>query len=813
MRTLRLTEGPSAKDTSTSVADISWDGFSSHFDDPHRTNEDSVEWASWTPQHRAARKDRGWHILGSFAGSSRKKADLVNRDAVALDMDRAPLDYDETLRSALKGWAYIWHTTASHTPGDPRLRLIVPLSRPITPDEYQPVARWIAGRVGIRYFDATTYNSNRVMYWPVVPSDCPYEKQRSASDVFMDPDEVLAQYDDWRDADKWPRSPKEDKPRTAGGKTLGDPRGKLGVVGAWCRAYGIDEAIRTFLADRYTESGQGRWTYNEGTTANGAIVYDDQYLYSNHESDPCSGRSVSSFDLVRLHLFGHLDDGDGVQYNRLPSFAAMAEKAHADDRCKAEMVKEAASGLTAEGDAMAGFPEVAPSPDKAAKYDTSWMAALDLDNHGCIKPTFLNTLKIVESDPRLKSGGLAMNSLEGQPVARGGLPWMDCLDTRNGRMWTDNDDLELKAYLASSYRWGGQGSGDIPKSRIQEVVLTIAGRNRYSPLVEYLEGLEWDGEPRVEQLFIKHFGTVDDRSGYVRAVARKFMCGAVARALEPGCKWDYVPILEGPQGLRKSMFIQILSDPWWAESIDTRSKEAVETMQGSWLIELAELEQFGKAESEHLKAFITRRKERCRLAYGHWSADYPRQCAFVGTTNSDAYLKDETGNRRYWPITCNRRLDDDALRADRDQLWAEAVQLVREGELLYLDDGLEAVAASEQNTRYADDGLAGLFERWLDQPWEQHDFDDKPPAEHQLMEGRDGKIRTQVCAPELLERCLGGSFRRDNNPAKMSAIRKAMARVQGWHRMDKPQRFSRYGVQRGWARNGIGRDGPGPLKG
>ena len=230
---------------------------------------------------------------------------------------------------------------------------------------------------------------------------------------------------------------------------------------------------------------------------------------------------------------------------------------------------------------------------------------------------------------------------------------------------------------------------------------------------EYLNRLHWDGTPRLEGWTVTHLGAEDTPLN--RAFGSLWMISAVARIMQPGSKADHMLILEGPQGAKKSTALAVLAgDGWFTDELaEIGSKDAALQMRGVWIIEIAELDAIGRAEVSRIKAFLSRTVDRYRPPYDRYVVDVPRQCVFAGSVNPDTYLRDETGNRRFWPVRCGR-IDLDALRRDRDQLWAEAVVRYREGAIWWIDDrDLITAANVEQEARVQPDAWHALIERWL----------------------------------------------------------------------------------------------------
>jgi putative DNA primase/helicase len=336
-------------------------------------------------------------------------------------------------------------------------------------------------------------------------------------------------------------------------------------------------------------------------------------------------------------------------------------------------------------------------------------------------------------------------------VFRGPLPWPE----KYGRVLDDGLVRVIRLHFLSAYGL------DTTKEHVSEAVMTIAGLNRFHPVREYLHGLCWDGRARIDTMLIDFCGVED--TAYARAVARKFIVGAVARVMNPGCKFDSVLTLEGHQGAGKSTFARILaSDEFFTDNVsgDLGHADAAQSLQGRWIVELAELDGLRRSEATTVKAFLSRTVDRARFAYERHAADYPRQCVFIATTNEGGFLRDPTGNRRYWPVKVGHvRLDD--LRATRDQLWAEAMTAYQAGESLTLPEELWPAAAAQQNERYAPD------------PWEEtiNAYLNGEPPHHPL--------RDRVHSSELLTRALG-KLTAQQGTADSSRLKNLMTHRLGW---------------------------------
>lgn len=784
-KALDLALGNSRKTKTWKNKPMQWSELLERLSKTTRTPESVAEYKSMSRGKQSDIKDVGGFVGGYCNNGSR--SDIRFRSVLCLDADFADgelwpdweLLYDK---------AAAVYSTHKHTPNKPRLRLVVPLARNVSPDEYQAIGRRVADTLGIDKFDDTSYQPQRMMYWPSTSQDGEYVFEY-LDGSFLDPDEVLATYHNWADVSSWPMSSRVAEVVRKTAEKQKDPLEKGGLVGAFCRAYSIQEAIETYVPTYVPCDDPGRYTYTEGSTAAGVVIYDDKFSYSHHATDPASGQLCNAWDLVRLHNFADLDadaDPDKPITSR-ESYKAMSHLAAEDKKVKAQVVAD----RTAE--AAADFADLDDIEPETQTED--WREKLKVTDKGVLAQTIENVVLILTHDPRL-SGCLAFNEMDHNIVVRRDLPWRK---VKGASQWIDADDAALRYYLERVYGLTG-------KDRIFDAVNVVANQHSFHPVRDYLDGCTWDGVPRVETLLIDYLGADDNE--YTRAVTRKTLVAAVARIYRPGCKFDYMLTLRGRQGLGKSALIAKLGGPWFSDTFTTmQGKDAYEQVQGVWVMEVGELAGMRKAEAETIKLYISKQTDRFRPAYGRRLQEFPRQCVFIGTTNESQFLRDTTGNRRFWVVdTPNdpelsiwEDLTDEVIRL----IWAEAVELYKKGEALFLPRHLEKLAREVQESYEEENPRAGLIADYLDRllpaGWDDMDL----YSRRQWLEGTaQGTVqRTAVCTLEIWAEALNG------NPDKLDRyigkeIRDLMAAMPDWrHQGAKTRTLKPYGRQRYYERS------------
>lgn len=784
---MKIAYGNSRMDKKWKNTDISWEDFCSRVKTTQRTTETVEEYRKMRKGSQDSIKDVGGFVGGHLKDGRRKKGNVLSRSMLTLDMDYGTSTIWEEISTFFPYQCCIY-STHKHTPENPRLRLIIPLFRDVGEEEYAAVSRMIAKEIGIDLFDDTTYEPERLMYWPSTSRNGIFVYEEKDGSL-LDPDEFLNKYDDWRDTSTWPVSSRQSEVLDRSLKEQTDPLSKEGVIGTFCRTYSVSTAIDRFLKDIYEPSVMvGRYDYIPADSSAGVILYDDKFAYSHHATDPASGRLLNAFDLVRIHKFGHLDDRatESTPPSKLPSFINMCEFAIQDDEVKAQFMKERMEQATID------FTE------------DNWQTALELDKQGKIKDTLDNIVLIIRNDSELES--IAFNKHRDGIDAREGLPWEQM---KGG--WNDSDNAALKVYLSNKY-------GIYSPTKTKDAILAVAAERSYHPIKEYLDHLpEWDGIDRVETLLIDYFNATDN--SYTRAVTRKMMVAAVARIVHPGTKFDSVLILNGPQGIGKSTFFAKLAGDWFSDSLtltDMKDKAGPEKLQGYWILELGELAGMRKTDVEVVKSFISRSDDKYRASYGVNVESHPRQCIIVGSTNAESgFLRDITGNRRFWPV----RISGDGKRRawqmsvyDVEQIWAETLVLYNQGEKLYLEGSDVELATNEQADAMESDEREGLVRTYLDtllpDDWNALSLYERRNYLNGSEFGGESRVgtveRTLVCNMEIWCECFG----RDASamkPADSYAIAGIMKKINGWNKYqgnkNGTSNFHIYGRQRCYEKN------------
>ena len=791
---IEISVGGSRTATEWDGCSITWADFTDDLQNAMQNNcgtETHAEYMALSKGKQADLKDVGGFVGGTLRGGSRKRGCCIGRSLITLDMDNCEPGSTAKWVQVIRGMGTAAvYSTRKHDPEHPRLRAIFPTDRGIQPEEYQPCARMLAQMLDptMKVFDPTTFETERLMYWPSRSADSQWVCEATEDGSRISVDDLLWLYADWHDVRQWPACPAETV-KLPGGKQA-DPTAKQGVVGAFCRTYDVPAAIEKFLPGVYVDAGAGRLTYAAGSTTAGAVLYDnDTFIYSHHSTDPAGGKLLNAWDLVRIHKFGDLDAdaAPGTPTASLPSWQQMRALAESDGPTAALLRQEAVDH------AMEGFE---PLPEEDADPD-KWQEKLDRTQKGALASTIQNAWIILEHDPALK-GRIWNDTFSERLRCKGPFPWSDKAQERD---WSDEDDAGVRWYLETIYHFSGV-------NKAADAVALTGGHHAKDPVREYLQGLVWDGTERLDRLFIDYLGAED--SSYTRAVTRKMFVAAVARCFRPGCKFDQICILSGRQGIGKSLLLSRMGREWFNDSITSfDGKDARENLRGVWIVELGEMTAFSRSESEAAKQFLSQTEDRYRAAYGRRTVQYPRRCVFFGTSNSSDFLRDATGNRRYWPVDCSferrtRVVHDDLTPAEVDQLWAEAVARFNAGEELILRDELQKAALAEQQAHTERDPWDGDILEFLEKPvpldWVKRTVDERVAWwENGPAEGAATQQRTTVCVNEIWREALDSTGKAPDR-VQSKRIAAVLNSSPSWQPAKYPQRHGPYGVQRIWRR-------------
>lgn len=740
------------------------------------TTESVEEYKKMSKAQRDAAKDHGGFVAGVLKGGRRKVDTVEKRSMIALDGDRITKEFLDDYEN-IAPYTSALYTTHSSTVDDPRVRLIFPLTRDITSEEFVAVSRYLAQMLGIDMFDECSYQPNQLMYWPSTPANGTFI-YKETDGGWLDPDDILNAHPEWTDPTQLPTSSRESKANTFAQQKVQDPLEKEGVVGLFNRAfYPITKALDAFLSDVYEPTDKpDRYHLIESSSVAGVEIKEDKFVYSHHAKDAAYLKLCNAFDIIRIHKFGELDDK--------ASFKAMCDFAMQVDEVK----------LLAANERFAQA-EV----DFTTVGDDEWKTKLKYQPRSqLLENSVYNLNLILNNDPDFRN--FAFNEMANRIQVTGPLPWER---PEGNSFWRDADTAQLKSIIDVRY---------LPfSSRNHDVAFTkIADDRHFHPIRDYLNALPaWDGVKRVETLFIKYLQA--DDTEYVRTVTRKTFAAAVARIYVPGIKFDSVPVLDGDQGIGKSTIVKdLVTADYYSETLsltDMDDKSGAEKLQGFWVIEIGELAGMKKADIEKVKAFLSTSDDKYRPSYGKVVESHPRQCIIIATVNGECgYLRDITGNRRFWIIKVHQKKKKKTWNFDehfRQQFWAEAKEIWKSGEKLYLEGDVLAAAEEAQKDAMESDDRSGLIEVYLNTKLPDDWADMDLFARRSFLSGNefgvpdhtDGELRTEVSNAEIWCECFGKNLQ-DMKPADSYTIAAMMSQIPGWERTTEIKKLPLYGRQR-----------------
>ena len=782
--------GNSRKDKFWKNEEISLEKFIKRISTTIRTSETMEEYNHLPKSKQDDIKDVGGFILGKLKDNKRRKENVLSRSALTLDMDYGSENIVGELKNSLT-YRTLIYSTHKHKKSKPRLRLIIPLDRNVSPDEYSAISRMVASEINMDLFDDSTYEASRLMYWPSTSCDGEFIFEDIKKDI-LKADDVLKKYENWKDTKSWPTSSRQKIVFKNNLNKQADPLTKEGLIGGFCRTYSISDVIEKFLGHVYEESEfRGRYDYIPASSSAGVVVYDDKFAYSHHATDPASGKLLNAFDLVRTHNFSHLDKIEDLEKkpsNKLPSFKAMENFVLQDEKVKQLLSKERQDLAKMEFEVV-----------QEEEVNTSWQNLLELDKKGNVKSTMSNMAIIIRNDVNFKN--IVYNQFKCSIDVVGKLPWKQI---KSG--WSDADMACAKLYFERVYKiWS--------PLKFKDALLAVTSSERvYHPIKEYFKTLKWDKVSRLDTLLVDYLGAKDNI--FVREVTRKTFCAAVTRIFEPGKKFDSILVLCGPQGIGKSTLFSKLGKEWYSDSLslcDMKDKTAAEKLQGYWLLELGELAGIKKVDVEVIKSFISRTDDKFRKAYGLNVESNPRSNIIVGTTNSEGgFLRDITGNRRFWPVMVsgNSNLKPWDLK-DVDQIWAEALYRYEQGEELYLKGDVSKMAKIAQQEAMESDDREGIIldylETLLPTNWNEMTlYERRAYLNNKELIASKGIVRkSEICIMEIWCECFFRE-RQDLKRTDSYEIEGILNRIGGWERMTSNKsgkiRFEIYGPQRAFIR-------------
>ena len=856
IRNFTISVGISADRGKVKPLTLTWEEFSKRFTTPFVDAEvTSEEYHANKAAQGDLKAKPGFFLGGSLKSGSRLAVDCINKCIVTLDIDDASPELMSEVFSPfdgpLSGFAYAAHTTRSHLPEKPKLRIAIPLATTVDIDTALVITRFLARAIdkNMRTVDRVSFRAAQIMYWSSINSDGAKDFRAFVNEgkAPLDPKRFLA-------AVKWdgklesaPLHHLEDSPVRSSALKLGDPREKPGLIGAFNQAYDIPAAIQAFIPDAYEKVDDNRYRWLGGSSGSGgALTFDDGWgelrIYSNHGTDPGYMQSLHPYDMVRVHKFGHLDEKERdprtgkylKEVTSRASFKAMADLVIADEKCRPFVADKALDPEALANDSAFDVPEDAPTLKETlhtneglevTSDDPSWRMLLDRTEKGDTKKTHNNIAIILKYHGAFRDCFAYNEMLECVVLVKpikskvANVHTGPIKDTTNGDRFNDWHITQIQNILSSPRKregksTGGLGLGLVGREEVDNQVSLAAWNRKFHPIKRYLKGLSWDGVPRVATMLTTYCGAEDTPLN--RDIALKFMLGAIARTMQPGCKFDFALVFKSQQGGGKSTFISTMGGQWSKEvkvGFDDPIKFA-EAIRGAWWIELPELSQFRKNEIEEVKAGVSATHDHYRPPYARTSRTFLRQCVMAGSTNQNEFLRDDE-NRRFWVVDITgKEVDVTSVERDRDQLFAEAYRAWAERWLDHdesLSPWLDLSLAKENRAALAavhekhkvDDGakaLAELIEAFLDRECLAAEAN---PG-YRITDGIDTTgeftLRDRVIFLDIAYHVLNLGVGEYLQRGAGTRILKAMRLVPGWSPSASKIRAGSFGLQRYWFR-------------
>ncbi len=784
---LDIATGKSAGSRKWTNTKMEWSAFVAKLSIEHKTNETYAEFIDSTKAEQGKIKDVGGYFGGYLRGSRRSIGSVISRQLLTLDIDFPEEFFWEDFQMSYGVAAFI-HSTHKHSEENPRLRLIIPLDREVTPEEYVAIARRVAGDLGIEQFDDTTFEVNRLMFWQSTSKDATYFFEEQKGDRLA-VDETLALYRDWKDTSLWPVSIRVKEIINTSSKKQVDPETKDGIIGTFCRTYSIHTAIETFLSEEYLATTDGRYSYSKGSTSNGLVTYDDKFAYSHHGTDPCSGKLVNAFDIVRVHKFGHLDSG---KTNKI-SMDEMTKLILTDKSVKNTIARE-----KLEGAKFDFVEEIDTQSVGEEEEDLSWAEELEITKQGKYVASSKNIDLVLKNDVHLKDV-FKRNEFDLLHYISRTTTWRKLSEPESIR---DVDMAGLRNFFGKKY-------GIKDPSTIKDSMVLAAEVASFHPVTEYLSSLKWDGIGRIDSLLPDYFGVEDNV--YTREAMRKTLLGAVARVFKPGAKFDLVLTLVGPEGTFKSTFFRYLGKSWFSDTLTTvTGVQAFEQIQGVWIIEIGEMAAMSGVQKERVKHFISKASDKYRGAFKEVSEKRDRQCIFVATTNTDDFLIDTHGNRRFLPVIVRpehvkKRVvsKDGGFLNEIDQVWAEAMHYHNKKESIYLSKEANSLANAKRKQHAETDGREGLIGAYLETKlpvsWEDMGLESRKNFFEFGEKDGGVDLKQFVCVAEIWCECLGRE-KKDMSRTNTREVNAILKGLPNWEYVQSTKNFPLYGKQKYYRR-------------